>query len=62
MQQRLVPPLEDLARWRLASWAAPDSRIGSDHQDTPEVELNPKQDMTDVYAFPGSDRRGGSCW
>jgi hypothetical protein len=28
--------------------------IGSDHQDTPEVELNPRQDMTDVYAFPGS--------
>jgi Domain of unknown function (DUF4331) len=27
--------------------------IGSDHQDTPEVELNPKMDMTDVYAFPG---------
>ncbi len=28
--------------------------IGSDHQDIPEVELNPKMDMTDVYAFPGS--------
>lgn len=28
--------------------------IGSDHQDTPEVELNAKMDMTDVYAFPGS--------
>lgn len=27
---------------------------GSDHQDTPLVELNPLQDMTDVYAFPGS--------
>jgi hypothetical protein len=27
---------------------------GSDHQDTPEVELNPASDMTDVYAFPGS--------
>lgn len=26
----------------------------SDHQDTPDVELNPKMDMTDVYAFPGS--------
>lgn len=24
----------------------------SDHQDTPEVELNASQDMTDVYAFP----------
>ena len=28
--------------------------IGSDHQDTPFVELNPKTDMTDVYAFPGA--------
>jgi hypothetical protein len=28
--------------------------IGSDHQDTPDVELNPKMDMTDVYAFPGA--------
>jgi hypothetical protein len=28
--------------------------VGSDHQDTPEVELNPKMDMTDVYAFPGT--------
>jgi hypothetical protein len=26
--------------------------IGSDHQDTPDVELNPKMDMTDVYVFP----------
>jgi hypothetical protein len=28
--------------------------IASDHQDSPEVELNPAQDMTDFYAFPGS--------
>ena len=28
--------------------------IASDHQDTPFVELNPKSDLTDVYAFPGS--------
>jgi hypothetical protein len=37
--------------------------IGSDHQDTPEVELNARHDMTDVYAFPDSParRRGGSC-
>ncbi len=27
---------------------------GSDHQDTPDVELNPASDMTDVYVFPGS--------
>jgi hypothetical protein len=31
--------------------------IGSDHQDTPFVELNPKTDLTDVYAFPGGDGR-----
>jgi hypothetical protein len=30
----------------------------SDHQDTPEVELNPRSDINDVYVFPGatSDR------
>ncbi len=28
--------------------------VGSDHQDTPLVELNAEQDMTDVYTFPGS--------
>jgi len=31
--------------------------IGSDHQDTTFVELNPKTDLTDVYAFPGAPRR-----
>ena len=25
----------------------------SDHMDTPEVELNPRMDINDVYAFPG---------
>ena len=30
---------------------------GSDHQDTPEVELNPASDMTDVYAFPAASGR-----
>ena len=29
--------------------------LGSDHQDTPEVELSPRLDINDVYAFPGSD-------
>lgn len=28
--------------------------IGSDHQDTPEVELSPRLDINDVFAFPGS--------
>ena len=28
--------------------------FASDHQDTPEVEINPRMDINDVYAFPGS--------
>ena len=28
--------------------------FASDHQDTPEVELNPRMDINDVFAFPGS--------
>jgi hypothetical protein len=28
--------------------------LASDHQDTPEVELNPRMDINDVYAFPGA--------
>ena len=28
--------------------------VGSDHQDTPEVELSPRLDINDVYVFPGS--------
>ena len=28
--------------------------IASDHQDSPDVELNPTQDMTDFYAFPAA--------
>jgi len=28
--------------------------MASDHQDTPEVELNPRMDINDVYAFPGA--------
>jgi hypothetical protein len=29
--------------------------LASDHQDTPEVELHPRLDINDVYAFPGSN-------
>src|SRR5262245_54560620 len=29
--------------------------IGSDHQDTPDVELSPRMDINDVFAFPGSN-------
>lgn len=28
--------------------------LASDHQDTPEVELNSRMDINDVYAFPGA--------
>ena len=28
--------------------------VASDHMDTPEVELNPRMDINDVFAFPGS--------
>ena len=38
----------------LASLAAAGVVLGSDHQDTPEVELSPRMDINDVYAFPGS--------
>jgi len=30
------------------------SAAASDHQDTPEVELSPRMDVNDVYAFPGA--------
>ena len=29
--------------------------LASDHQDTPEVELHPRLDINDVYAFPGTN-------
>jgi hypothetical protein len=29
--------------------------LASDHQDTPEVELHPRLDINDVYAFPGAN-------
>ena len=29
--------------------------LASDHQDTPEVELNPRMDINDVFAFPGGN-------
>lgn len=49
-------------RWLAASFAVAATAtgtlvqrgVGSDHQDTPEVELNARLDMNDVYAFPGS--------
>lgn len=38
----------------VASVAGIGALLASDHQDTPEVELNPRMDINDVYAFPGS--------
>ncbi len=29
--------------------------LASDHMDTPEVELNPRMDINDVYAFPANN-------
>ena len=37
-----------------ATLAIARSSLASDHQDTPEVELSPRMDINDVYAFPGS--------
>jgi hypothetical protein len=34
--------------------AAAGAVVASDHQDTPEVELSPRMDINDVYAFPGA--------
>jgi hypothetical protein len=38
----------------IASIALTQRARASDHQDTPETELNPRMDINDVYAFPGS--------
>ena len=43
-----------LAILGVASIAVTQRVLASDHQDTPEVELNPRMDVNDVYAFPGS--------
>ncbi len=37
-----------------AAIMVPTILLSSDHQDTPEVELNQQSDINDVYAFPGS--------
>jgi hypothetical protein len=37
-----------------AATAAWSPALASDHQDTPEVEINPRCDINDVYAFPSS--------
>lgn len=49
-------PIRALATIGLATAAviAAQRAYASDHQDTPEVELNPRMDINDVYAFPGA--------
>ena len=37
-----------------AMLAAVSNSSASDHQDTPDVELSPRMDVNDVYAFPGA--------
>jgi hypothetical protein len=44
-----------LAAGGIAAVAGRSVLRASDHQDTPEVELSPRVDINDVYAFPGSD-------
>lgn len=39
----------------VASISAAGYLFASDHQDTPEVELNPRADINDVYVFPGGN-------
>lgn len=43
-----------LATASIATFALTRASRASDHQDTPEVELSPRMDINDVYAFPGS--------
>jgi hypothetical protein len=50
---RLVPILA--VGGLFAVLAAAGSLVASDHQDTPEVELSPRYDVNDVYAFPAAD-------
>jgi hypothetical protein len=52
---RRRPPLAPLLLLAaLAPLAYAASSMASDHQDTPEVELNQQLDVNDVWAFPGS--------
>jgi hypothetical protein len=51
--ERLVPLLA--VAGLLAVLATAGTLVASDHQDTPEVELSPRYDVNDVYAFPGSE-------
>ncbi len=52
--RRRVTPRALGASVALALAATTTAVLASDHQDTPEVELSPRMDINDVYAFPGS--------
>jgi len=52
-RERIVPILA--VTLVLAGLAAVRSLVASDHQDTPFVELSPRYDVNDVYAFPAAD-------
>lgn len=58
MKHALVPRRGRLPLLFAALVAASATTVGvlraSDHQDTPEVELNPRMDINDVYVFPGA--------
>lgn len=43
-----------VAALALAAVGSTTAVLASDHQDTPEVELSPRMDINDVYAFPGA--------
>jgi len=49
---RLVPALVGVGL--VAGLATGGRLLASDHQDTPEVELSPRYDVNDVYAFPAA--------
>jgi len=52
MRGQLLPAL---AVGMVVTGAAVATIVASDHQQTPFTELNPRFDLTDVHAFPGSD-------
>jgi len=52
-RERIVPILAVAGVF--AVLAAARTLVASDHQDTPEVELSPRYDVNDVYAFPAAD-------
>jgi hypothetical protein len=51
-RQRLAPLL--VLAGLVAGIGTVGSLLASDHQDTPAVELNPRFDVNDVYAFPAA--------